>query len=56
MLLRIYFIISMYFYKLKDALNKMSKNKTTITIAHRLSTIQDAHQIAVMQQGKYLRI
>ncbi|KAI1213770.1 P-loop containing nucleoside triphosphate hydrolase protein [Annulohypoxylon truncatum] len=34
------------------ALDKVSKNRTTITIAHRLSTIKKADTIVVLQRGK----
>jgi len=34
------------------ALDKVSKNRTTITIAHRLSTIKTADKICVMQKGR----
>ncbi|KAK9472684.1 P-loop containing nucleoside triphosphate hydrolase protein [Dipodascopsis tothii] len=36
----------------QDALEKASKDRTTIVIAHRLSTIKDADQIVVMAKGK----
>ncbi len=38
--------------RIKDALDKYSKDKITITIAHRLSTIEHADKILVMQKGK----
>ncbi|KAK2030678.1 P-loop containing nucleoside triphosphate hydrolase protein [Colletotrichum zoysiae] len=34
------------------ALDKVSKNRTTITIAHRLSTIKKADRIVVLKKGK----
>ncbi|QGA13507.1 hypothetical protein EYB26_001157 [Talaromyces marneffei] len=34
------------------ALDRLSKNRTTITIAHRLSTIQKAEHIVVLRNGK----
>jgi len=34
------------------ALQKLSRNKTTLVIAHRLSTIVDADQILVLDQGR----
>ena len=34
------------------ALDRVSKNRTTIVIAHRLSTIKKANKIIVMRQGK----
>ncbi len=36
----------------KNALNKLMKNKTTIVIAHRLSTIMHADKICVVMNGK----
>ena len=38
------------------ALDKVSKNRTTITIAHRLSTIMRADRIVVLQKGKVVEI
>ncbi|CAG8447136.1 15414_t:CDS:2 [Acaulospora colombiana] len=35
----------------QDALDKASRNRTTIVIAHRLSTIRNATKIVVMNQG-----
>ncbi|CAG8515863.1 5175_t:CDS:2 [Diversispora eburnea] len=40
----------------QDALNKASKNRTTIVIAHRLSTIRNATKIIVMNQGSIMEI
>lgn len=37
---------------IKDALAKLTKNRTTIVIAHRLSTVIHADKIAVVQDGK----
>ena len=37
---------------MSEALEAMSKGRTTITIAHRLSTIRDADLIVVMQRGR----
>ncbi|CAK7232541.1 hypothetical protein SBRCBS47491_008306 [Sporothrix bragantina] len=34
------------------ALDKVSRNRTTITVAHRLSTIKSADKIIVLQKGK----
>ncbi|KAL1607999.1 ABC-type transporter tr06 [Paraconiothyrium brasiliense] len=36
----------------QEALDRVSKNRTTIVIAHRLSTIKRADSIIVMRQGK----
>lgn len=37
---------------MSQALDALSKGRTTITIAHRLSTIRDADLIVVMQEGR----
>ena len=37
---------------IKDALAKLTKNKTTIVIAHRLSTVIHANKIVVISDGK----
>ncbi len=34
-----------------DALNEVSRQRTTLVIAHRLSTVRDADTILVMEQG-----
>lgn len=36
----------------QDALEKLSKGRTTLVIAHRLSTVREADQIVVMDKGK----
>ena len=36
---------------IQDALDRVSKNRTTLVIAHRLSTIVDADEIIVLDQG-----
>ncbi|KNC99518.1 uncharacterized protein SPPG_04909 [Spizellomyces punctatus DAOM BR117] len=36
------------------ALERASKDRTTVVIAHRLSTIRNAHKIVVMSQGKVI--
>ncbi|KAF1850722.1 P-loop containing nucleoside triphosphate hydrolase protein [Cucurbitaria berberidis CBS 394.84] len=38
----------------QQALDRVSKNRTTIVIAHRLSTIQRADKIVVLRQGKLI--
>ncbi|KAK9321885.1 P-loop containing nucleoside triphosphate hydrolase protein [Lipomyces orientalis] len=38
----------------QDALDKASKNRTTVVIAHRLSTVKDADMIVVMKRGVVL--
>ncbi|KAJ1917098.1 hypothetical protein H4219_003401 [Mycoemilia scoparia] len=38
----------------QDALDKLSKSRTTITIAHRLSTIRSADRIYVIREGQVL--
>ena len=35
----------------KNAINNLTKNKTTLVIAHRLSTIHNANKIFVMKNG-----
>lgn len=35
-----------------DAINEVSKGKTTIIVAHRLSTVRNADKIIVMEKGK----
>ncbi|CAI0404199.1 unnamed protein product [Linum tenue] len=36
----------------QGALNHLMKGRTTMVIAHRLSTVQNAHQIAVVTDGR----
>ncbi|KAK9491115.1 P-loop containing nucleoside triphosphate hydrolase protein [Lipomyces doorenjongii] len=40
----------------QEALERASKNRTTIVIAHRLSTIKDADSIVVMSHGQILEM
>lgn len=39
---------------IQDSLERLAKNRTTLTIAHRLSTIRDAEEIIVLSEGKIL--
>ena len=39
---------------IKDALTKLTKNKTTIVIAHRLSTVMHADKIVVISEGRVI--
>ena len=38
--------------KIQDALNYLTKGKTTLVIAHRLSTILNSHKIFVIDRGE----
>ncbi len=40
----------------QSAIDNLSRNRTTLVIAHRLSTVQNAHQIAVMEQGSVVEL
>ena len=40
--------------KVQNAINNLTKNKTTLVIAHRLSTIHNANKIFVMSNGKMI--
>jgi ABC-type multidrug transport system fused ATPase/permease subunit len=40
----------------QEALDNLSRNRTTLVIAHRLSTVQNADQIAVLDQGKVIEL
>lgn len=39
----------------QEALERLARNRTTITIAHRLSTIRNADRIVVLEQGKIIQ-
>jgi len=41
---------------IQDALNKLTKGRTTIVVAHRLSTIKNADKIVVMHRGRIREI
>lgn len=40
----------------QEAIDTLSRERTTIVIAHRLSTVQNAHQIAVLDQGEVVEL
>lgn len=40
----------------QEAIENLSRNRTTIVIAHRLSTVKKADQIAVMDQGRVVEL
>jgi subfamily B ATP-binding cassette protein MsbA len=40
----------------REALERLMKNRTTLVIAHRLSTIQNADQIAVIDAGRVIEV
>lgn len=43
-------------FLVKDALDQLMKNRTTLIIAHRISTIQHADVIVVLDQGKIVQM
>lgn len=42
--------------QIQDAINNLTKGRTTFIVAHRLSTIKNANKIAVIKQGKCVEI
>lgn len=40
----------------QEAIDDLSKDRTTLVIAHRLSTVQKADQIAVLEQGRVVEV
>jgi subfamily B ATP-binding cassette protein MsbA len=40
----------------QQAIDELSRDRTTLVIAHRLSTVQKAHQIAVLDKGRVAEI
>jgi subfamily B ATP-binding cassette protein MsbA len=40
----------------QQALDDLSRERTTLVIAHRLSTVQKAHQIAVLDRGRVVEL
>lgn len=40
----------------QEALDELSRDRTTLVIAHRLSTVQKAHQIAVLDKGQVVEV
>tara|TARA_B100001287_G_scaffold151812_1_gene127757 strand:- start:200 stop:1951 length:1752 start_codon:yes stop_codon:yes gene_type:complete len=42
--------------KIRDTIEKITKNKTTITIAHRLSSVMNSDKIVVFDKGKIVEV
>lgn len=42
--------------QVQQAINELSRDRTTIVIAHRLSTVQNADQIAVLDKGQVVEV
>lgn len=42
--------------KIQDALEKLTKNRTTIAIAHRLSTLRNCNRLIVIKDGKIVEM
>jgi subfamily B ATP-binding cassette protein MsbA len=40
----------------QEAIEDLSRDRTSIVIAHRLSTVQKAHQIAVLDRGRVVEV
>ena len=40
----------------QQAIDELCRDRTTLVIAHRLSTVQNAHQIAVLDQGQVVEV
>ena len=40
----------------QEAIDELSRDRTTLVIAHRLSTVRKADQIAVMEQGRVVEL
>ncbi|NMP36871.1 MAG: ABC transporter ATP-binding protein [Clostridiales bacterium] len=42
--------------KIQEALNRLTKNRTTVAIAHRLSTLRNADRLVVLEHGKIAQV